>query len=378
MPSYQIRIHDRSGSVLAVTDRFRNLTVEHRVNHVSTLMLAFAGDEPITRYVDEQDANLDNIIEIRRTVPEAGLDWYSEYVGLHRTAQRQVTSEDLYILTSYSRGLLDLINRRSIRYYADTDGSAKGPLPADDVIKIYVDENAGPFATTANNRVTNGVIPGLTVAPSQLAAPTYEGAHAWKNLLTAIREIGEANSVDFDVAWLGGASFEFRTLYPRLGTDRRAGVSLVPMIFSPEFGNMTNPSHTRSRTEEATSALVLGPGEGPLRDTTLRTNAVAAGHSPWNLIEIDVDQSNEDRQLALEKAGDSALHGRRATVSFTFDVIQTPLATYRRHYGLGDFVTAAFKGVSGDLKIRSVTLNVSQNAEAGNAESVRLELEEVS
>lgn len=378
MVAYQVRVYNRSGALVQATDQFRSFSVEHRVNHTSTLTLAVAEDDAITAYVNEDDGNLDNLVEIRRQVPEAGLAWYTEYIGFHRTAQRQLTTGDQRILTSYGRGLLDLIGRRSIRHYADTLGSAKGPDPADDVIKDYVRENAGSSATLgggpAPGRVTNGVTTGLAVAADLGQAVSYEGAHAWRNLLDAVRDIGEANSVDFDVAWLGGASFEFRTYYPRLGTDRRSGVSLDPMTFSPTFANMENPSRTKSRTEEVTSVLVLGPGEGPLRDTTLRTNAVPLAHSPWNLIETDYDQSNEDRTLALQKAGDSVLYEKRALVSFVFNVIQTPGSTYHKHYALGDLVTAQFSGVTSNLKIRAVTLSIGENSQ----ESVNLTLEEMS
>lgn len=376
MPAYRLQVRSRStGSVLVVTDRFRTLNVEHRTNDISNLMLGLTEEDPITEYLDEATENLDNIIEVYRSAREYGIEWYLEYVGLHRTAQRQITTGDHRILTSYSRGFLDLIKRRSVRYYADTDGSAKGPGPADDIIKAYVYENAGGGATAGASplRVTNGVTPGLTVAPNLGQAASYEGAHAWRNLLETIRDIGEVKSVDFDVVWGGSASpltWEFRTYHPRLGTDRRAGTA-APVVFAPHFANMQNPSHTRSRTEEVSSVLVLGPGEGPLRDTTLRTS-IHTGDSPWNVIELDHNASGEDREAALNDAGDGVLHEKRPNISFTFDVIQTPHTAYGKHYFLGDLVTAAFSRVGGDLKIRAVRLNVSDDRE-----TITLDLEEV-
>lgn len=367
MPQYQVRVYNRSGVLQHATDQFRVFTIEHMINNVSNLTLGFADDDadPLTMLLDENESNLDNIVELRRAAPEYGIDWYTEYVGFHRTAQRQLTTTDQAIITSYSVGLLDLIRRRSIRHYADTLGSAKGPLPADDVIKIYVDENAGPFATLGGGpfpgRVTAGVTPGLTVAPSANAAASYEGAHAWRNLLDAIQDIGQSNSVDFDVVRTGPAAFEFRTYYPRRGTDRTLGTA-NPVVFHIGFGNMTNISRTRSRTEEATSVLVLGPGEGPLRDTTLRTSVYIAD-SPWNLVEIDHNASNEDRLLALQKAGDSVLYEKRPAVAYTFEVIQTPQFAYQKNYLIGDLVTTRFKHFTDDLKIRAVRLNASENAE---------------
>lgn len=367
---YQIIVRDRTGAVVYLTDRFRALTIEHMVNHVSSLQLALADEPHVAAYLGNEDVNLDNLIEIRRSSHDLGFDWYTEYVGFHRTAQREVTSTDLQILTSYSRGLLDLIKRSTIRYYADTNGSVKGPAPADDVIKEYVRENAGSLALISNGRVTDHVLPGLTVAADLSQAPTHESANAWDKLLDAIRGIGEPHSVDFDVVWGGPSSpitFEFRTYYPRLGTDRTSEV-----VFAMEFGNMLSPSYTRSRTEEITDALVLGPGEGPLRDTTHRTS-VHTGDSPWNIIEENVNASNEDRAVALEQAGDDLLYEKRPANGLTFDVLQTPQFAYGRHYFLGDLITARFKDIELTLKIRAVRLTIGEDGR----EDVTLTLEEV-
>lgn len=362
--AYQVRVFDTSGALQAVVERFRSIIIEHRVNSFSTLTLSlFTQDEAVQYFT------LDALIEIRRRVPEAGLDWYTEYIGFHRTPQRQITEADSRIFTSYSRGLLDLLNRRSVRYYSDTDGSAKGPAPADDVIKDYVRENAGSLATLANNRVTDGVFPGLTVASNLGAAPDYEGANAWKNLLDTCADIGEPHNVDFDIVWTGGATFQFRTYYPFQGTDRREG-GVAPFIFAPEFGNMANPSHTQSRTDEVTSALVLGPGEGPLRDTTLLT-APTITDSPWNLIEQDINAPGEDRTEAINDIGNDVLYEKRAVNQFSFNPIQTFNSSYGKHYFLGDMVTARFDDITIDVKITAVTVSISDDSE-----NVTLELVE--
>lgn len=360
--SYQVRVYNTSGDLVSIiTDDIdlRTLTIEHTVNGISNLTLGIYARASAVQYLEQ----LDCIIQVLRRVPEADLDWYTEYVGFHRTPQNQITEANAEIFTSYSRGLLDLVRRRSIRYYADTNGSAKGPAPADDVVKEYVRENAGVDATIANSRLTDGVTAGLTVASNASAAPVYEGANAWRNLLDAIRDIGSAHQVDFDVVWLGGVSFEFRTYYPQLGTDRRAS-GANPFSFAPELGNMINPSYTRGRTDEVNSVLVLGPGEGPLRDTTLVEQVVWQADSPWNLHELDQDARSEDVEEALLDVGREVLTERRPAVSFACGTIQRADSCYGKHYFLGDIVTGQFSTVSADVKINGVNINVTDHRES--------------
>jgi hypothetical protein len=306
-PAYQIRIYDTNGDLQAVTGLetdVRSVVIEHHVNHPSTLTLGIYGLSDLVQYFVT-----DAIVEVRRRVPEFGIDWYTEYAGFHRTPEQQITEASNSIFTSYGRSFMDLLRRRSIRYYADTAGSAKGPGPADDLMKEFVLENAGASATVANGRLTDGVTPGLTVAADLSEAAVVEFAAAWNNLLDALRDLGEPNDVDFDVVWGGESdplSFVFTTYYPQLGTDRREG-NPDAVIFTPNFGNMFNPRHTISRTEEINSVLVLGPGESTSRDTTLRTNSYAL-ETPWNLSELDQNASNEDRAVALEAIGDAILY----------------------------------------------------------------------
>lgn len=368
---YQVRVYDTAGDLQYVLDMqsdVRSLIIEHRINHASTLTLGLYGQSDAV-----PSFTLDALVQVLRKVPGADLGWYTEFIGFHRTPQDQITTLDTEIFTSYSRGLLDLIDRRSIRYHADTAGSDKGPSPADNIIKELVRENAGSLATLANGRITDGVTPGLSVAANTSEAANYSGANAYKNLLSAIRDIGEPLDVDFDVEWGGEiapTSFTFVTHHPQLGTDRREGTA-VPFAFGLLLGNMTNLSFTVQRTEEITSCLVLGPGESVLRDTLERTN-IHVTDSPWNLREQDQNASNEDTQAGLEAIGDQVLYDKRPAVSVSFAPIQTPQAAYRKQYFLGDIVTAKSRNMVATVKIRAVTINLSDEGER-----VGLELEEV-
>lgn len=368
-PAYQVRLYDWTGNLLAVTQEFTSLTVEHRVNHVSNMQLVLHPDNDVHKAL-----KVDYLLEVRRRVPEAGLDWYTEYVGFHRTPQRQITLGDHRIGTSFSVGLLDLIRRRSVLYYADTDGAVKGPGHFDDIIKQYVRENVGLATPPGPARVLSYTTPNLSVAVNQSLCPgTYEGGNAWRNLLETIQDIADPHNVAFDVKLASWSPllFEFRTYHPIMGTDRRVGTA-QPMVFAPNLGNMNNPSHTLQRINEVTQGIVLGPGEGPLRDVTVVTSPHNL-ESPWNHIEETINASNEDREAALIDIGHGLLFDRRPAISFTFDAIQTPHSLYGKHYFLDDLVTGAFDEIVGDVRIRAVRLNIGQDS----VETVTMELEEI-
>lgn len=368
---FQIRVYDTAGNLNTVLDVQRdvlNFEIQHRVNYPSKLTLRLYGLSPVV-----QQLSLDAVVQVLRTDPSTmpATPWYTEFVGLHRTPRRQITKDSARVFTSTCLGPLDLIARRSIRYYIDTNGSAKGPAPADDIIKDYVNENAGPLATVANGRITAGITSGLLVAAHTSKGPSISAEHSWKNLLSVIRELGEANHVDFAVVWNGANSFTFTTYYPQLGTDRRSGTA-SPAVFSTLLGNMSEPDYTQHRTDEVNDVLVVGPGQGNLRDTTHRSNSHTTD-SLWNLHEEDKDASSVDRTDALNNIGDQVLYDKRPAVKFLFDPIQTPSSFYGQHYFLGDLITAQFDDVGQvNMKIRAVTITVN-NA----AERIKLELEEL-
>lgn len=366
-PAYQVRVYSPQGALQFVTDRFRSAVVSHEINLPANLQIAFYARDPIVPYLH---AHLDSIIELRRTVPDAGLGWYTEYAGMHRSRQEQITSRDEHIFTSYSRGFLDLIRRRSTRYFGDVKCMSPNPYPADDAIKQYVLMNAGQGATTSNGRATDGVTPGLAVAANLGLAPEWQGNYQGRNLLEVITDIGAPNNVDFDVEWGGPqwpTTFIFRTYYwPGIGTDRRAP-GTAPFVFRPDARNMTNPSFTQSRTDEVTSGLLYGN----LYDITTKVAAYAAD-SPYNLSEIDQDTRGEERGTALDTMVTKLLYDKRATINLTFEVLQTPWATYGKHYFLGDFVTARFGNVQADVKVKSVSLDMNPDRE-----TLHIALEEI-
>lgn len=354
---YQVRLYDTSGTLITIFTDFNALTIDKKVNEVSNHIFSmWSGDE----HVDHSLFHTDGFVEVLRSDPAVGLDWYVEYVGFHRTPRCEITDAGRDFFTSYGRGMLDLIGRRTLRYHAATAYTDKSG-PADDVIKAFVRENAGSLAASPP-RITNGVITGLGVAADLSLAPTWEGSRVWKGLLETIQEIAKVSGVDFDVAKTGPSTFEFRTYYPQLGTDRSATV-----IFSTDLGNMGSPVYTLSRTEEANDTLVLGQGQEEDRETVNRTTS-ATGESPWNRIEDLYNSNQEATVAALEDAGDARLEELQANESFQLRALQTSSLMYGRDYFLGDLVTARFKDIERVKKVVGVRINVADGKEDINIE----------
>lgn len=356
---YVIRLYSPStGSLIAIIDDFRFLNIERYVNSYEIVTLGLDGDDPRVALF-----TLDAIIEVWRRVDRPGADWYRECVSLHRTPQRELTEGQLHIFTSYSRGLLDLIRRRIIAYYANTAQTLKSG-PGETVIKEFVNENAGPGAGGATTRLSIGTTLGLTIEANAGLGTVWSGARSWQSLLEVIQEVGSLTSVDFSIERVDASdrNFLFKTYFPQLGTDRR-----TTLVFSPTIGNMVAPSYTLSRTEEITTVIVLGQGQDNARAIVVRTSTDVAD-SPWNVIETSIDARNQSTIAGLQTAGDLQLLKSQAQESFTFNVLQISAIQYGIDYFLGDIVTAGFENVSSVRKITSVKIGVSEGRETIAAE----------
>jgi hypothetical protein len=361
MPTqYNIVLRDQGAQQVALFDTWRSLTYEKRLNNWGAYSLYYYGGDS-RRLLFE----VDGLLEVRRRNPEYGLDWYTDYIGFHRTAGNSISEADQDIAVSQGRSLVDLLRRRAIEYFAGSAYTNKGPAPADDIMKAFVFENAGAGAIAPPRRnlpTSSAIFPGFGVAANASAGPLWEGQRSWKNLLEVVQEIALASHVDFDVVIDTALALpiEFRTYYPQIGVDRSVdnAANNPPIIFAPEFGNLTTPNYTDSRTEEVTAVLVVGEGESSSRASLERVSAAAA-ESPFNRIELVRDARNETGDEALEQIALAELEKLGRQQALTFRVLQTDATVYGRDYNVGDTITARFKNIQMNKRIVGVQVNVS-------------------
>lgn len=347
--NYEFRLLDWNANPIAIFSdvEIRAIEIQRRLNDYDIHTFSIDGNDPRCELF-----NLDYMLEVYRKVDRPGATWYKEYGGFHRTPQQQRTTAENDIFTSYGRGYVDLVNRRTILYPSGNVFTSKSG-PGETVMKEYVEENAGPSANSGVRKI-DGVTRGFTVDASNSRGTDWNGKREWDNLLDVIKDISRLTGVDFAVQRGPGATFTFST---PIGADRSETV-----LFSTLLGNMINPLYVESRTEEVTAACALGRGEGAARLTQSVIDDASTA-SPWNQIEMTVEGRNSQIALELITTAEEALKDNSAQPSFTFDVLQTDMLQYGADYFVGDTVRAVYKSLSVDLKIVGCVLALNEGRE---------------
>jgi hypothetical protein len=292
--------------------------------------------------------------------------WVKVYEGFHRTWVWQSDNNGSEMFTSYGAGYASLLARRIVAAYAGTVESSKSGK-AETVIKEYVNENAGPGAST------DRVMPGLYVEMDGQTGNDWQGGRSWNNLLEVCQDIANSGGGDFEVVGIGPSMYVFRWHTGQLGYDRTLGnlYGNDPVIFSLQRNNMLTPVLSINNGQEYNCVYVLGQGEGTDRQVMIMHDASAVSSSPWNRVEVSRQATNEETEEALQTVGAEELTNGGAKTSVTFEASQTPASAFGIHYGLGDLVTAIYHQRV-DKKIVKVSVAVGDNDE-----SIRLEMSDV-
>lgn len=331
MDTYETRLYNTSGSLLHVFDGWASLNVDRRLNDFSTHIFSIPSS-------DERSLSFrkDCFLQVRRK--NEYIDWYTEYIGFHRTRRVQITSTGLEIFTSYGRSLEDLLRRRMIAFTDPYSLSGK----ASDVMKAFVRENA--TFSPASGRYVDGTITGLSVADDDLLGPDWEGERSRRNLLDVLTEMSKTTDVDFFVDWVPPNSFLFRTRFPR---------QVRPLVFSVDFGNLAALDYTNSATEE-TNVVILSQ--------TINKQSAAVVDSPWNRSEAMIDPGSNVTPQELDTLMDEELERGAAKENVSLDILQTPTSQYGRDYFMGDMVRVRMGEEFFNKIIMGVTINESGDA----------------
>ncbi len=349
--AYQVRLKNKAGALVAVFthDALLGLHVRRVVNGVASHELSI--DATVDTRCDL--FAVDGQVEVWRK--PAGQSWYREYEGFHRTGVFSKDDDGREVFTSRGYGYQDLLTRRIVAYAAGSAGAAKSGV-AETVIKAFVDENAGPGAGTGRP------ITGLSVQADAAGGESVNIRCAYDNLLDVCQRIASIGGGDFDVVGTGAATWEFRWYAGQRGTDRRTTI-----VFSTAYGNMSAPELTLTPAV-ANAVLVMGGGQGAARTLVWRPATLP---TDIDRRELARDARDTTTTATLNSRGDVTLDDCKAINGLAFGVAQMPSYQYGVHYTLGDLVTASYRGVSYDLKIKVVTITM------GNPDTVSMEFENV-
>lgn len=337
----KVVLRNQSFNVVAVFDSWEYLSYKKQVNGVGSYSFKISGDDQ-RRFLFE----LDGTIQVLRSLPGLGIDFYEEFLGFHRKRSRDVSSTGVVTFESSGVGLNDLLARTIINYPAATIRSYKYQY-SETAMKEYVEENCGPSATVANGRVISGVLPNFRVEPTTGLGIVWEGDRAYANLLDVVSEIADFSSIDFAVYfdWTSN-EFVFQTYTDQLGENRTTsgldhttGLNTAgnfPVIFSLDRGNISDLNNTYDRISEHNVITVLGSGDESTREKIARYKPSVLD-SPWNRIEIS--RSQDGFESEMETFGDGVLNEESPKKKVTFTPLMQPSCCYGKHFFLGDKIT---------------------------------------
>lgn len=347
MAHYELRIYDATNTLIAISTSFQELSYTNAVNAIGVLECRYLAGDPV---VDE--LAIDGRIDVVRYDETLGIARSVDWTGLIRCLEWHHEQADTVTFRAFT--WLDLLARRIVAWHAGTSNRSEfNNVPAETIAKTLVSYNAGSSATTANGRLVNGVINGLTVQSDNGSGNQLTIGCAYQNLLETLQKISDIGGGDFDLV-RSGSNLEFRWYAGQRGTDRRATV-----LFALERGNMGEPAAILDCSQERSVVIVGGQGEESNRTVVVRT---ASGLSTI-VAEAFVAGQNLDTTDGLNALGDQQLAEMRAKRTFTFKVLQTPGCLYGLHYQLGDLVRAVWRGTAYDVKIESIQISLTEQGE---------------
>lgn len=357
MANYRLDVYDTSGDLQYALTDFKYLAYTRRVNNPGVIQFGIRGDHPMLGTIADKWQ-----VEVWRK-PDSE-DWTRETTGLYRKLAWEYGEQSRAVITC--NGLLSMLSWRIVAWYTSTDNrSSFTNEKAETIGNLLVKYNCTSDATTANGRLRDGEITGLSVETDGEEGESVYFYCAYSNVLEALKKLSMVGGGDFDLVKTSSTAWQYRWYTGQLGTDKSSSI-----YFALARGNMANPVYEDNRIEEVTVAVVGGQGELSSRMTAIRTGTNY--NVSTNNIETFVAATDVASSGGLNSRGDERLTQFEAVKSFKFDVLQTPSTMYGTHYTLGDLVTAVnpFDDTEYTQKVDAVTVSINEMGE----ESIHIEM----
>jgi hypothetical protein len=355
---YEIWLFDPTGVPLALFTDGLEFKLAWAANGVGALTLMLPDSRPLAYYA------IDSRIEVWRLVDGGSRQLVGETCWLVRKAEQKMQGGATeHVITALHAN--DLLRRRIVAYKAASAQASKTAVAADNLLKAIMRENYGASATDAARDLSAW----LSVAADLTLAPTVSKAFAWRKVYDVLLDVCQASWLNasptplyFDVVVPTAGTLEFRTYVNQRGNDH-SSTSASPVVFSPERGNLVNPSVATDNQNEANYVYVGGGGQEASRVVREVSDAARIGTSPLNRCEAFRDSRMDTDNTTLDNEGRAELRDRRPKTTFAGSILDTPAARFGIEWSWGDRVVAEYGDISYDCVINALGIGVAEGRE---------------
>lgn len=355
-PVYDLQIYSAvTGERLAIiTDKqFTEMRFTKRVNAIGALAVTFETD--IDRWISLFNQQ-DMMIDVRRN---------SIVEGTFLLTSRQRGAQGLteyFVIGGMSPE--HLMSRRLIDPADDVNQPNGGYVtkagPLDTILRELLRENMADLASDARQ------FPNVVIADVSGTGDPRGFRLRYDKLDTTVYDLLESGNIDLHVVRTTGNTLEFRL--ERIGTDRAydSAQPLKPVtLFSPERGNLLNPSYLEAWDESITFVYIGGAGDGATRTILKLGNNLEIVKSPYGRRESFRDMKSSDTAITnLYTEAITVLQRNRISEQFEYDLVgQRGGSTYRVDYFIGDYVTIKWGEVFQRVRITQIEFNLNPNGE---------------
>jgi hypothetical protein len=324
-----MQLYDSAGALQAVVTDFNNLAISKQLNAIDMLAFSLSNRSPSAQYVV-----YGAIVQVWRQDVDLGIPNTLEFSGIIR--KRVVIRELVTQISVQAVGMLSLLADRIIAYKANQTNLSKfTAIPAETILKRLFNYNIGSLATTANGRIADGRITGMTTAASGGAGTALTLKCSMLPLLKTMQEIAYSGDMAFTLSYTAPASWTFTTYVGQIGTDRTATIAL-----SVSTGTVARITQTQDQITDFNLVYVGGNGTEEAKPIiTYPGSSLPTGTS---LRETFVDAKNQQNSPTgfLSQFGAKTLAvQRRKRVTYAVDVLQTSEMRYGRDYFFGDKIS---------------------------------------
>jgi hypothetical protein len=354
----------------AVSQDFLDLVISRAVNAPDIMQVEYDASS-----YNAQQLIMGRQVIVTRVNTEAGISPSVEFAGVIRRIVRRVSNTTTFQVTAV--GMMALLGDRIVAWKSGVaNRSVWRNAPAEQVLRNLFNFNIGVNATTANGRLLDGDLTGMTNSATGNTGNLISIGLAQQNLLSAMQKVADIGDGDFSLSFTPYPStWVFNWHLGQLGTDRTATV-----LLSVPLGTISELIVDDNRINDFTISVVGGTGEGAarlfaVRPATLPT--LADGREKF------LDARNEKKGTIgrLRQVGQIAINRqRRKRTTYTVSLLQNAALRYGRDYFLGDLVTILdvpsgnFGRVDGGVPITQKISEVALEFQSDGRETVDVTL----